>query len=338
MEVLIQLWHSQLRRDGRPRGWAWTLAAQAVLCFALYPIFGVVSIGFVPFVCGSILLLVQHPVRWALVAILIASVPVLTLLRPSDLPSSIQIQWAIYASATYAAASLVIYGLGRFLRAAAALAENRRRLAETAVTRERVRIARDTHDALGLALSAIALKSDLATAVLTRDPARATREIVQTIHLSRTVAADADSIVHGSLRLYLDAELDSARGALDAAGIAVTVAREQIRLSADAETELAAILREAIANVLRHSDARSCSISISASAEKLELQVVNDGARASEGAGPAGRGLDNIRDRAVALGGTSRATEHDGTFTLTAQLPSAAVAADAAALPAAVAP
>lgn len=329
--VAIQMHHSRVRSGGRPGGWAWTLALQAVLCFALYPVFGVVSTTLVPFVCGSILLLVDNRVRWVLAGALIASVPVLTLLSPSDLAGNVQVQWGIYASATGAAAGLVIYGLGRFVRAAAALSESRAKLADAAVTRERVRIARDTHDALGLTLSAIALKSDLAQALLSRDPARARREIVQTIHLSRTVAADADSIVHGSLRLHLDAELDSARGALDAAGVTVTVSREPIALSADAETELASILREAVANVLRHSDARSCSISISATDDALALEVVNDGAREPAGAEPAGRGLDNIRDRAVALGGTANATAHDGTFTLTARLPRATCSTSASA-------
>lgn len=324
--VAIQVHHSRARSGARPSGWAWTLLVQFVLCFALYPIFGVASTTLIPFVCGSILLLVNHRVRWALAGAVIVSVPALTLLSPSDLASDLQLQWGIYAGATGAAASLVIYGLGRFVRAAAALAAGRAELADVAVTRERVRIARDTHDALGLALSTIALKSDLAYALLTRDPARARREIVQTIHLSRTVAADAASIVHGSLQLHLDAELDSARGALDAAGVAVTISREQIPLSADAETELASILREAVVNVLRHSDAHSCSISISATTDNLELTVINDGARASGGDGPVGRGLDNIRDRAVALGGTSHATAHDGTFMRRARLPRATCA------------
>jgi two-component system sensor histidine kinase DesK len=320
--VVIQLHHSRLPRGAHPRRWVWTLAAQFVLCFALYPLFGVVALGLIPFVCGSVLLLFTHPARWALAGAMVASLPILTQLAPSDISGEpFQIQWSIYAAAVEASATLVIYGLGRFVRAAAALADARRLLAETAVTRERVRIARDTHDTLGLSLSAIALKSDLAQALLSRDAARARREIVQTIHLSRTVAADADSIVRGTLRLNLAAELDSARNALDAAGITVTVEREPFEVTAAVETELAAILREAVANVLRHSDAHSCSIRVTARGELLELEVVNDGARDSAGTTLAGRGLDNIRDRAAALGGTATVTDIHGTFTLAARLP-----------------
>lgn len=323
--VLIQRHHSRLRPGGRPRAWAWTLAAQGVLSFALYPAFGAVSLGLLAFVVGSVLLLIDHPVRWLIAGAVIASIPLLTQLSPSELSGSLLVTWSIYACATLGSGGLVIYGLGRFVRAAAALADARRELAETAVTRERVRIARDTHDALGLALSTIALKSDLAQELLGLEPRRARREIVQTIHLSRTVAADADSIVQGNLRLHLDTELASARDALDAAGISVTVERQRIPMTADAETELASILRETVANVLRHSDARSCSILIAGTGDSLVLEIANDGARGGAAAEPAGRGLDNIRDRAVALGGTASATEKSGTFTLTAHLPLAAL-------------
>lgn len=317
--VLLQLRHSRPRADGRPAGWAWTLAVQLVLCFVLLPVFGIVSANLLPFFCGSVLLLVRQPVRWAIVAATIAAVPVLTYLLPGDLATTgIQVQWSIYACATFTAATLVVYGLGRFVRASAELADARRLLAETAVTRERVRIARDTHDTLGLALSAIALKSDLAQALLTRDPERARREIVQTIHLSRTVAADADSIVHGDLTLHLDAELAAAEDALRAAGARVTVDRDAVPLTPEVETELAAILREAVANVLRHSDARTCSIRMSLVDDAVELEVVNDGAHES---GAGGRGLENIQARAATLGGSAEYTADRGRFTLSARVP-----------------
>jgi len=324
--VLIQVHHSRLRPGGRPKTWAWTLAAQLLLCLVLFPVFGVVSLVLLAFVSGSTLLLVNHPVRWVLAGVVIASIGLFTLLDPSDVPAGFRVQWSIYAAATIASATVVIYGLGRFVRAADALADARRLLADTAVMRERVRIARDTHDTLGLALSAIALKSDLAEALLVRDPLRARREIVQTIHLSRTVAADADSIVHGNLRLHLDAELESAQSALAAAGITVMVTRDRVLLSPEAETELAAMLREAIANVLRHSDARTCTIRICATTDSLDLEVANDGTRDAAGSRTTGRGLDNIRDRAQALGGKATVTTGGGTFTLRAWLPRAELA------------
>lgn len=317
--VLLQLRHSRPRADGRPAGWRWTLVVQLVLCFALFPVFGIVSVSLLPFFCGSVLLLVRHPARWAIAGGTIASVPALAYLAPGDLARyGMQLQWSLYACATFAAATLVVYGLGRFVRASAELAEARILLAETAVTRERVRIARDTHDTLGLALSAIALKSDLAQALLTRDPERARREIVQTIHLSRTVAADAESIVHGDLTLHLDAELASAEDALRAAGTTVDIERDPVPLTPELETELAAMLREAVANVLRHSDAGTCSIRISRVGGTLELEVVNDGAHET---GPAGRGLDNIQERAAALGGSASYGTSVGRFTLEAHVP-----------------
>jgi two-component system sensor histidine kinase DesK len=296
-----------------------------VLCFILLPVFGIVSVNLLPFFCGSVLLLVRHPARWVTAAAVIATVPLLAYLAPGDLATSgIQLQWSVYACATFAAASLVVYGLGRFVRASAELAHARQRLAETAVTRERVRIARDTHDTLGLALSAIALKSDLAQALLTRDPERARREIVQTIHLSRTVAADAESIVNGDLTLHLDAELAAADDVLRAAGTNVSIDRDPVPLSSAVETELAAMLREAVANVLRHSDARTCSIRVTRIDRAVELEVINDGAHET---GLAGRGLDNIQERATALGGSAVYSVAGGRFTLDVRVPREQIAA-----------
>ena len=255
--VLLQLHHSRGRAGARPRYWGWTFAAQVILSFALYPVFGVVSMLFLPFVAGSALILIRHPVRWVVFAAATGVLPLLTILEPGDLGPALQAQWSLYAATTLAAASLLIFGLARFARASVELADARQDIADAAVTRERVRIARDTHDTLGLALSTIALKSDLAQALLERDPDRAHREVVQAMHLAHTVAADAASVVHGTLRLDLAAELTTAQDAMRAAGIRVKIDVDGGDLPDEVETQLAAVLREAIANVLRHSDARN---------------------------------------------------------------------------------
>ena len=319
--VLLQLRLSRAAGSGRPTGWPWILAAQTVLCFALYPVIGIVSLAFLGFIAGSVLLLITHPVRWAVFGLALAAFPVLTLLRPADLQPALQLQWSVYAAATLAASSLLVYGLGRFARAAAQLAVARHRLADAAATRERVRIARDTHDALGLALSTIALKSDLAQALLVRDPARAHREIVQAMHLARTVVADAESIVTGTLRLDVSTELSTARDALDAAGVALRIDVDSAAIPATIETELAAVLREAVANVLRHSDARTCGICIAGTGDAFVVTVTNDGLRPLAAARSDGHGLANIRARIAALGGTVDADAHGDRFALVAQLP-----------------
>src|SRR5262249_61761434 len=91
-------------------------------------------------------------------------------------------------------------------------------LARTAVLDERLRVARDTHDLLGLGLSAIALKADLINRLIGRDDAGARAEMGE---LARTcAAARADMrLVTGEARdLPLEAELAAARKLLASAG------------------------------------------------------------------------------------------------------------------------
>lgn len=319
--VALQLRHSRFRGGGPPKWWGLTLGLQVALCGLLYPTFGVVSMLFLPFVAGSALLLIAHPIRWLIFAAAVAVLPLLTVLQPGDLDPSFQTLWSVYASATEAAAALLIYGCGRFAGSATALAAARRRIAESAATRERLRIARDTHDTLGLALSTIALKSDLALALGAQDPVRAHREVAQAMLLAHTAVADASSIVEGTLELDLRTELRTARDALAAAGIAVTGDDDAGELPPELGTQLAAILREAVANVLRHSEATQCSLSVHRRGSDVIAEVSNDKARDRARTETTGQGLANIRARVATRGGDVVVDRSGGRFTVTVRLP-----------------
>lgn len=315
--VVLLLRHSRFHASGeRPPGWRWTLAAQAMLCFIAYPAFGVLSNVFVAFLGGSILLLIDGRVRWLLFAATVVATPILTMLNPSDFGGRrFQLQWSVYAAATFAAAGLLIYGLSRLNRTAGYLDIARRQLAAAAVTRERLRIARDAHDALGLGLSTIALKSDLAQTLLDRGDPRAHREIVHMLHLARTVASDAEAIVHGALALDFDTELATAHDVLTSAGVTTTITGADIALDATMESELAAIVREATTNILRHSNARECRIDLDQRDGQILLVVDNDGAPPFGSVG-AGHGLANIATRTARMGGTITTNVDNGHFTL----------------------
>lgn len=319
--VVVQLRHSRFRDGGRrPAGWPYTLAVQAVLCFVAYPAFGTVSTLFLAFVSGSILLLIERPIRWVLFGAIAICIPILTVFGPSDLPSvAWQIRWSVYFAATQAAAGLLIYGLSRFNRTAGELDLARRRLAATAVTRERLRIAQDAHDTLGLGLSTIALKSDLAQALIGRDDPRAHREIAHMLQLAGTVASDADAIVDGVLALDLDAEFDTARDVLTTAGVTTTITRTDIPIDATNGSELAAVLREAVTNILRHSTARECRIELTCRDGQLCLEIDNDGA--PQGPAAQGHGLANIAARTARLGGWTSIHVHGHRFVLSAGVP-----------------
>ena len=84
----------------------------------------------------------------------------------------------------------------------------------------------------------------------------------------------------------LDAELEGARTALDAAGIDATIDRPQVALPPDVEAVLAWTVREAATNVIRHSGARHSAIRLVPALGEATVEVVDDGDGPWPGAAP----------------------------------------------------
>ena len=120
-----------------------------------------------------------------------------------------------------AALGLLVYGLTRLAQLAVQLENLRGELARKAVAGERLRVARDTHDLLGLGLSAIAMKADLIGKLLGRSDARAGEEIAELARICATARADVRLVAGEARDLPLDAELAAARDVLASAGIDV---------------------------------------------------------------------------------------------------------------------
>ncbi|HEV7961689.1 MAG TPA: ATP-binding protein, partial [Actinoplanes sp.] len=93
------------------------------------------------------------------------------------------------------------------------------------------------------------------------------------------------------------------------------------------DTALAIVVREAVTNVLRHSTALHCAISLSLDGGTARLRITNDGVTATPGA-ESGTGLGNLDARIDALGGHLTATRHgQHGFRLLAEVPLNAVTA-----------
>lgn len=200
--------------------------------------------------------------------------------------------------------------------------------ADLAVARERLRIARDLHDVFGRALTAVAVKSELAAALA--DAEEAPRAAAESRRV-RALADDALKEVRAVLAEYrrpdLATELAGAHSLLAAAGIATRTIGETSVPDWAAEP-LALVLREATTNVVRHSEARSCTIRVTLD-DGAVLTVANDGARAPTAqAGPVGpvppassSGLAGLAARIGAVGGTLVARREGDAFTVTARVP-----------------
>ncbi len=182
---------------------------------------------------------------------------------------------------------------------------------------ERERIARDLHDLLGHTLSLIILKSELASKLSDRDPARARDEIRDVERISREALAEVRSAVSGYRSGGLQNELSKAKETLETANLAVDCSAETLPLAPAQEVVLALAVREAVTNVIRHSRAKRCTIRLARHGEVCRLTVADDG---RGGSASDGFGLVGMRERVESLGGTLRRDGSHGT-TLTIELP-----------------
>lgn len=169
---------------------------------------------------------------------------------------------------------------------------------ELALVEERERVARDVHDVLGHSLTVVTVKAELAERLVAIDPARATAELVEIQALARQALAEIRETVGGLRVASLVDELETARMALAGAGIEATVPADPAAVDPRHRTVLAWVLREAVTNVVRHSDADSCVIEIG-----RELLRVSDDGRGLEKRRE-GNGLRGARERVAAAGGT----------------------------------
>jgi two-component system sensor histidine kinase DesK len=187
-----------------------------------------------------------------------------------------------------------------------------------ATVAERERIARDLHDVLGHTLSLIILKSELASKLAERDPARALREIRDVEAVARKALQDVREAIRG-YRATLSDEVERARSLLKAADIDAQFHIAPLELSrAHAET-LALALREAVTNVVRHSHAQHCRITVRAADNAALLEISDDG---RGGAAAEGAGLRGMRERIEMLGGTVQRNAARGLqLTITLPLP-----------------
>jgi two-component system sensor histidine kinase DesK len=200
--------------------------------------------------------------------------------------------------------------MGEIMRANRELHDARADLARLAVADERERFARDLHDLLGRSLSVISLKAQLARRRLPHDPEAAEADVADIETVSRDALRQVREAVSGYHRPALDAELQGARTALDAAGIETTIDRPGVELPADVEAVLAWTVREAATNVIRHSGARHSAIRVVPALDQASVEIVDDG-RGVNGSQGGGTGLTGLQERLRQAGGRLEAGPRD---------------------------
>ncbi|WP_328475218.1 histidine kinase [Actinoplanes sp. NBC_00393] len=307
------------RRDGsRPRGWPVLLLALAALTVVPLLVFDFWLWHMAYFLPGATLVLLRGPLRW-LVTVPLVLLDSVLLVWGAHLGAPTPIG-QLYEAVWVAERALLVYALSRMAGLAIRLSDARAELSRAAVVHDRLRFARDLHDLFGYSLSVLVLKSELAQRLLDRDAARARAELAEGVQVARQALADLDEVTVGYRPMSVTAEAQTARAVLTAAGVQVSGDAVAGEWSTEVDTVLATVLREGVTNVLRHSTAGRCELSVTADATAVRLCLTNDGVT---GSGPhrAGMGLENLGRRLETLGGRLDAGPRDGGFELVATVP-----------------
>ncbi len=176
---------------------------------------------------------------------------------------------------------------------------------------ERRRLRRDLHDGLGPTLAGVVLQLDNARALLREDPDATSAMLASLRDAAQDAIGDVRQLVDGLRPPALD-ELglipaireQAARLNGDERGVRISVDGPDELTELPAAVEVAAfrIAVEAITNVVRHADARTCVVRLALNGA-LEVDVNDDGNAMSSGYQP-GVGISSMRERATELGGS----------------------------------
>jgi len=199
----------------------------------------------------------------------------------------------------------------RFNSMAAQLHRLLARRREMAISEERNRLARDLHDSAKQQALAASFQLGTAITLFDRDPQGARRHLLEADSLVDSVRKELTDLIHElrppamSERSFAETVNEYAIEWAHQNEIAVDVNLwGQGQLSLEVEQTLFRIMQEALANVARHSGARTAMLTLSTRPDSVTLTIVDDGCGFDTGDPPSqGMGLQSMRERAGSLNG-----------------------------------
>lgn len=193
------------------------------------------------------------------------------------------------------------------------LANNR--IADLVKQEERQRIARDLHDTLGQKLSLIGLKSDLARKLIEKDPEKAKSELLDVQQTARTALNEVRNLVSSMRGIRVNDEIVLVQQMLRAAQIEYTGSDsfQLVNVSLFVENVLSMCMKEAVTNIVKHSQAFSCNISIEQLDDAVRMTVKDDGVGLNRHDIGRGSGLPGMRERLEFVNGSLDVRSENGT-------------------------
>jgi signal transduction histidine kinase len=196
---------------------------------------------------------------------------------------------------------------------------------ELSALRERSQVARDLHDTLGHALSAITVQLEAVRRVNRRDPGAVDRMLVETQALARQAMQELRQYLAG---LRDEGDLVSrlealARETAARNGWQLSLQLAPADLSDEGRRTLLQIAREALTNIERRAGAGSVAVGLRCEGGRVVLSVADDGRGFEPGAHPSGHfGLQGMAERLAELRGELRVESSPGHGSrVTAMLP-----------------
>jgi signal transduction histidine kinase len=175
---------------------------------------------------------------------------------------------------------------------------------------ERRRLRRDLHDGLGSALTSVTFQLDAACNLLDHDPQAVRTLLMELKGQMQTSIADIRRLVYNLRPPILDewglvAALREQVAQYQLHNVQVTVDAPESLPALPAAVEVAAyrIALEALANVVLHAHASTCSMRLSISDNALIVELEDDGSGLPRSF-HAGVGINAMRERAAELGGS----------------------------------
>jgi signal transduction histidine kinase len=210
------------------------------------------------------------------------------------------------------------------------LRQERELVRRQAAAAERARLTRELHDVIAHSVSAMVVQASAADAVLESDPARARASLREVTETGRQALAETGAV----LRLVRDEDdepgLDPDTRLTDVDALIERFRRQGLavdyhldgsldRLPAPQDLSGYRIVRELLANALRHACGPAVALRISRGDDHLLIETTNEANGVSRGDG---LGLVGMRERAQLLGGALDVDrETDGRTTVRVNLP-----------------
>nr|WP_246210993.1 histidine kinase [Phytoactinopolyspora alkaliphila] len=316
----FQLYHGTPRAGGSaPRWWRWTLPAHLLMLAAA--ILVVSGPGLVPILAlagGAALTRLRPAMAWPLLAILCGFVTATAVAQAGLSGLGFMLYWAL----SPVGCALAVYALCRLPEISGWLHGTRDELARSAVLAERLRFARDVHDVFGLHLTVITMKAELAWRTV-GDAAAVRGHLMDLARSAELALVEVRAVAGIAEELRSASELAIAKRVLEAAGVDVTVEVTGPPPADRLDRLLAIVIRESVTNVVRHSQAGRCTISLDTANGVVRLLVGNDGVGtdSESGVDGHGNGLVNLATRAEVVGGRVAVSSQDDSFLLTVEVP-----------------